>query len=331
MSFKRFDPEDLVVSSDKVVLPAWTGNKSILITPYTSSLQKNSDSGRYFLDVYNTDPAVDTSSEVQFSIAYGHKDGSGSIPYNSLVPGKSPSSTVYGQYRNLLLGNEEADFTFGSGSVTSSLGVAFISLNRGRFKERLKVESFGLTVDLTGSVVTLAPIPSLDTVAYSDAGRVYKLYRGTGDSYADQWGKLYPDVGIAVLNLSAISGSGIWSWDPGIITGSMVYTGSVEDRINTEIIYKHIYGFSAQSEETISSNYMFVRARNKEFNHTMNPSLLDETGNIQHTDLVDNPRTYITTVGLYNDSNDLLAVAKLSSPLQKDFTKETLLRVKLDY
>ena len=47
--------------------------------------------------------------------------------------------------------------------------------------------------------------------------------------------------------------------------------------------------------------------------------------------MINNPVTYITTVGLYNDSNDLVAVAKLSQPVVKDFTKESLIRVKLDY
>ena len=47
--------------------------------------------------------------------------------------------------------------------------------------------------------------------------------------------------------------------------------------------------------------------------------------------MVDSPQSYITTVGLYNDNNDLLAVAKLSRPLLKDFTKESLIRIKLDY
>jgi hypothetical protein len=47
--------------------------------------------------------------------------------------------------------------------------------------------------------------------------------------------------------------------------------------------------------------------------------------------LINNPQTYVTTVGMYNDNNELLAVAKLSKPLVKDFTKEALIRVKLDY
>ena len=45
----------------------------------------------------------------------------------------------------------------------------------------------------------------------------------------------------------------------------------------------------------------------------------------------DNPRTYITTIGLYNDNSELLAVAKLSQPLSKDFSKEALIRCKLEY
>ena len=47
--------------------------------------------------------------------------------------------------------------------------------------------------------------------------------------------------------------------------------------------------------------------------------------------MIDSPQAYVTSVGLYNDNNDLLGIAKLSRPLLKDFTKESLIRVKLDY
>ena len=47
--------------------------------------------------------------------------------------------------------------------------------------------------------------------------------------------------------------------------------------------------------------------------------------------MINSPQSFITSVGLYNDNNDLLAVAKLSRPLLKDFTKESLIRIKLDY
>ena len=89
--------------------------------------------------------------------------------------------------------------------------------------------------------------------------------------------------------------------------------------------------FSAQNSETMSSRYFWVRVKNQQFNYTTNPSIIDANGNIVYTSLVDNPQTFVTTIGLYNNSNELLAVAKLSKPLPKDFTKEVTIRVKLDF
>ena len=89
--------------------------------------------------------------------------------------------------------------------------------------------------------------------------------------------------------------------------------------------------FILDSEEKISSQFYFTRARNSEFNYTTNPSFVDINGSVNVTSMIDNPTTYITTVGMYNDSGDLVAVAKLSQPVTKDFTKEALIRVKLDY
>jgi hypothetical protein len=90
--------------------------------------------------------------------------------------------------------------------------------------------------------------------------------------------------------------------------------------------------FTLNSDETLSSDFVFVRAKNNEFNYSENPSFISgSTGVVIYPEFVDNPQTYITTVGLYNDNSELLAVAKLSRPLPKDFTKELLVRVKLDF
>jgi hypothetical protein len=43
------------------------------------------------------------------------------------------------------------------------------------------------------------------------------------------------------------------------------------------------------------------------------------------------PKVYITSVGLYDTNYNLVAVAKLSRPLQKSFDKELLIKVKLDF
>ena len=111
---------------------------------------------------------------------------------------------------------------------------------------------------------------------------------------------------------------------------------NLEALANLGNIYKAISGsvsslFTLKSQETVSSRYFFTRVKNSDFNYTTNPSSINESGSLLYNTLIDNPQTYITTVGMYNDNNDLLAVAKLSRPLVKDFTKEALIRIKLDY
>ena len=100
-------------------------------------------------------------------------------------------------------------------------------------------------------------------------------------------------------------------------------------------LYQAISGsanFQINSQETITSDYIFIRARSSEFNYSENPSFISgSTGEVLYNSFINNPQTYITTVGLYNDTNELLAVAKLSRPLPKDFTSEALVRIKLDF
>jgi hypothetical protein len=134
---------------------------------------------------------------------------------------------------------------------------------------------------------------------------------------------MLPDLGVIVLNASG-------TLSPYIQVPNQA-TSSV---YNQNKLYNSIVAganFQAQSQEVISSRYFFTRIKNSEFNYTSNPSIIDDNGNLLYTTLINNPQTYITTVGMYNDNNELVAVAKLSKPLTKDFTKEALIRIKLDY
>jgi hypothetical protein len=92
------------------------------------------------------------------------------------------------------------------------------------------------------------------------------------------------------------------------------------------------YGFQARNSEKVTSTHYFVRIKNAEYNFSNNPSYVTgSVGELSQTTFVGDPKTYITTVGLYNDSQELLAVAKLSKPLLKSFQREALIRVKLDF
>mgnify|MGYP003348731872 CR=1 FL=1 len=91
-----------------------------------------------------------------------------------------------------------------------------------------------------------------------------------------------------------------------------------------------------KSEFVPSTNY-FVRVKNKEFNYSNNPTFVSDgtdgktKGTIIYQDLINNPKTYLTSVGLYNDNNELLAIGKLSKPTQKSFDNELLIKVRIDF
>lgn len=102
--------------------------------------------------------------------------------------------------------------------------------------------------------------------------------------------------------------------------------------INLAVSSSSDKGFRARSAETISSTHYFVRLRNKEYNYSNNPTFYNpDNGSLIRPEFRNDPKVYITTVGLYNDQNELLAVAKLSKPVRKSFDEEVLLRVRLDF
>lgn len=348
MSFKRFDAEDVVVSAESISTPVWSGNKTTLTGFFTSSTQVGGASGDYYYNIYQTSASLE-DARVQFSLAYGHKKGSGSLYYNPNVPGKSPSATVYGQYRSLILGDEDSDFVFGG--VASEHFYA-VSINRARFKEKLLPGTFTLTLAHSASngqtyVKTLTDNSKVaSTVTFTDAGRVYELVSGSlgtvntslnNNGYSinnGSYGKLLPDVGVILLNAKALDASpvsGGLRLEANQLSNQSIYSGSKNNIQQGFDLFNRGGSFRIQSEETIASNFVFVRARNSEFNYSSNPSLITGSGELRHDVMINSPQSYITSVGLYNDNNDLLAIAKLSRPLLKDFTKEALVRVKLDY
>jgi len=334
MSFKRLDPEDFVISSDSITATLWSGGTVALTDFYTSSVQEAGSSGDFYLNIYQT-ASTDTSAAVQFAVTYGNALGSGSSYYNNAVPYVSPTMTTYGQYQNLVLGDENTDFVFGN--ITSSEFWA-ISVDRTRYKETLFPGSLTLYLSGSGGLLSLTDNSQIvSTVTFNDAGRVFQIVSGAAGNVftgvnsngysaaSGSYGWLLPDIGTILLNPKAISAS--------IQVDASRSNNS--DGLNYRAIYNSINlggNFQLNSQETISSDYIFVRARNAEFNYSENPSFISgSTGEVIYNNFINNLQTFPTTIGLYNDNNELLAVAKLSRPLLKDFTKEALVRVKLDF
>ena len=344
MAFSPLAPEDFVVSSDAISATLWSNGSPTLTTFFTSSTQEAGSSGDFYLNLYQT-ASTDAAASIQFAVAFGNENGSGSANYNNAVDGKSPTGTIFGQWQDLVIGNENVNFAFGT--ITSSHALTF---DRTRYKESLFLGSLALTLSGSSGSITLTDNSNYVTaVQYTEAGRVFQLITGsqgtkatitsrnTADGYSansGSYGWLLPDIGSIILNPLALAdfatSGGIGFQYSGSATGS---TSPITSPNRS--MYQAINGgasFSINSQETITSDYVFVRPRSSEYNYSENPSYISgSTGEIIYPYFINNPQTYITTIGLYNDTNELLAVAKLSRPLLKNFTKEALVRIKLDF
>ena len=99
---------------------------------------------------------------------------------------------------------------------------------------------------------------------------------------------------------------------------------------------KHCVALSSEMKrkEEITSTHYFIRATSNEFNSTTNETFYTESvSGVKQVipGLITDPKTYITSVGLYNTDSELLAIAKLSQPILKSTSREALIKVKLDF
>ena len=352
----RFFEGDIVTQEkQELVTSTWTNNTNNLTVVFTASVDNTqntvgfsspSGSSNFFINVYNADPATDTSAEVQYAVAYGNRLGSGSTAFTNDTGsiGVSAARVVYNQYRQLVFNDETQNFTFGSHTPNH---IYVINVNRARYKQKLTLGT--LSLQISGGFVGADPGPANVNVIHltddsvtngssgdSNLGPFYNIVSGSngvisGSSGINQttsgsYGLFYPNAGLIILNPDQFTQGGLQP-----VTGSSQETNT--DRNHVKLL-NHISGanqFIIDTTEEINSQFYFVRARNNEFNYTNNESFVDSNHNLTNTSMIDNPKVFITTVGLYNDGGELLGVAKLSQPVAKDFTKEALIRVKLEY
>ena len=140
------------------------------------------------------------------------------------------------------------------------------------------------------------------------------------------YGLFYPDLGIILLNAKMAELSGGLAANP---RSADTFDNRPQAFYNS---LKSGSYFAARREEEISSTNFFVRVNNKKFNFSSNPTFATGSdGSLTQATFFKDPKTFITQVGLYNDENELLAIAKLSQPLLNSYSREAIIKVKLDF
>jgi hypothetical protein len=372
--YKQFGAFDKVDAKTEIVTTGiWSGDSGSLPNIFTSSLQVGATSAQYYYNCYDYDTtAYADKAEVQFAVAYGHRDNSGSILLKDDDNTLLASKATYAQYKSILLDPNDSSFTVArsDGSTANINDIYVINLSRARFRESIDPGNWSMA--LSGSNGRFKFIDnSGKKFRDSDGlkGRVFQVVEGelnlgtqnaatvtsTYDTVSGQgYGLFYPDRGIIILNPVAIGNKigNVWNeafqtvghLAPGgagsgtYPTSTINYPNNVTSTAAEQYYHKRLYyaiklgkDFEMRRTENISTQHFFVRATNREFNYSNNPTYVNADGTFAEVTFNNDPQTYITSIGLYNDSNEVIAIAKTSQPVPKSFDKEVLIKVKLSY
>jgi hypothetical protein len=348
-TFTPFVEDRDILGGQKEIItsPLWSGDQASLVGIFTSSYQSTNQK-RYYYEIYNS-ASNSTGAEPQFSVAYGDTKGSGSDRGTGNID-DLPTRSIYSQYKQLLLDAGTNLFTFSNGETSEH--VYIINVNRARYKDRVDTNNWQLTIgklNAAGSasistgadVFTLIDDSGTSTIEYTQqGGRVYNIRSGSISngiytSDTTPWGLFYPDNGVIVLNGNALDASSSFNTNRSPSTGSINQNNALRlfTSISASISFNTASNaFQGRTSEVIASQYYYVRLYNGEYNYSTNPTFLTGSlSSIKYESMFNDPVVYVTSIGLYDNNQELLAVAKLSKPIQKSFEKEVVVKVKIDY
>jgi len=357
---KQFNIADDTITTQITVTNGYFdgGVGTVAGSSFTTSSLSTTQKSYYYNLQYN--------AKDHFSITYGHKGGSGSAVENSTTEGTTQA--IYKQFFNFTEPDSEKlrdgtgwsmiDGTNGTNAVTQN-DVYILTAERLQMKDRLNPGTW--TVNLSGSLtssgepISLSLTDDSKTTAAESApfGPRYHIVEGSAGSVTTAYttktyGFFYPDAGLMVFSANALSAS--MPGDPNFLTSGSGFTpgppftgatglapdlrviDAADNANKFRVAIQKGTGITIRSEEQQYIYDYFCRAKASEFNLSQNITFWSgSTYEIRHSDMVTNPQTFISEVGLYDTQNSLLAIGKLSSPINKNFSSEAIVKVRLTY
>jgi hypothetical protein len=323
-----------------------------------------------FQSVYDY-PYLSSSANHIFDLTVGISTAATSMSGTSATHVQIPDKVnIYNQMAQVLVGHDitgsirrfDEDGNFAAGG-TKLDDVFFVNFARLLNKDEVKKGSFSIEFgiedafdfdgvnftkrvkasDLSGSTSYLVNSPA------GEYGILYATSSANGTSYLTNEevpvGLVYYQAGIAVISGSIFNdtadGGVLKNSDGTVVLGNSFAGGTAADGFqfvsgssisgSCDAIRNRIYNISFNNTTELNSTIYFCRASHNEFNYSSNPTYLSSSEIRVKDTTLDQPVSYITTVGLYSATNELLAVAKVSEPLKKTPDTELTLRVRLDY
>ena len=270
----------------------------------------------------------------------------------------------YNATGSILQFDEDGDIVGGGNKINEAIIVPFARLLS---KDEIKKESFSLQLGVNHNYDE--PMSKLITISDLSASTEYRVNSPAGEYGILYATASAPNLYLDATSTHTASINGTTYWYAGLLyyqAGIMVLTSSIfGSQLSTSAIggalqfvsnsagdttkaipvaltssqisasadgfRNRIYNLQFNNTTELNSTVYFCRANHNEFNYSSNPTYLNASKIRVKNQASDDPVSFITTVGLYNDNNELLATAKLSEPLKKTPSTEFTLRVRLDY
>jgi hypothetical protein len=339
--YKTFDSQTDIKSVQRIEREELFNPRKFLTKPYneTGSLSvsynaSQSFSGSYYCEVGYVSKANSDIDYFSFTRASSGSlaEATGSVLfYRYIMNQLQPDNSVY-------------EVALDSYQATHSV-VDVLSVSREWYKDGIDARYFSVLIHNTGSATS-------DSVLSGSLGLgsdVVALFANYNNSYNTPLGTkyyLYPTVSSgsiyntvtdefnmkSPLDLSVSEPVGEVFVNAGIVFLFPQKIKQLYPNVVETSILSYVGGIGGRSLIQLNSSIFFARILNTEFNYSTNPTYYDPTNDtFIREELIDEPVTYPTMIGLYNQKNELVAVGSISQPAKKSFDNEAVFRLELSY
>jgi len=277
---------------------------------------------------------------------------------------------IYRQFAKTLLGSPDSEFEFDSTKVDSAMFMAFRRLfsRDGIKNQTFAMRMYASASSGSNNAPNTNYTSVSGSTYYTDFGSAISKQSGPGGMFSSvvdasnktrTVGQIFYDRGIVVYDLNKIikgnehvtgtikAMSPIGIGQIGNAGGNpsatfipdLMVSGSIDDIVDclcsTRFSSGSLSTVTFQNITNINSTLVFCKAAADEFNYSQNPTYVDNNNRIVVIDPgqedVQQSFTFVTTIGLYDPVGNLLAVAKLSRPVEKSSERDLTFRVRLDF
>lgn len=330
MSFKTLDLANDVASvvsaiNEVVSISSsiYANNQNVKFYSNIASSSAGVDLGGYWETTYDASPTSSLSTAL-LDMTYGyHTSSLFNLPVTS-TSSQNEKIKIYRHFASVLLGDQDAQFTINNQAQPECF---FIMVKRNIQKDEIKKGATSLILNLASSQVSASDDGAVTQFKQSIGGDYAPLkYFGTGS----ELGQVWYNAGVIVVPDNLAWGSNT-AWTGTVNIAQAQASSSINQLVDG--LRSHVDKINFHNQTNLFSTIYFARANNSEFNYSSNPTFTDDNKRIRVTSgsNILQTRTYVTTIGLYDANDNLLAVAKVNKPITKSPDTEAIFRVRLDF